>query len=322
MRDALSDSKLHFQEIYPDAKHMGLEVLSVLVSRYLITDSVLPILSRNFQACCDDLGQVLAGDEKLLHFTGNLMDVRAIKSKPDRIGLWFYQLMATLSNDTQFLLHTKLWESDPSLKISVPVHRVVKDWCDVVARHGEKAANPNSILCYDSYYNTNQSAQVCRDAGIMFLASAKSNNFNNLVAHVAPKVNAKGEWSGIYNNESGEMFIHKWDKDDNVGKKFVYTNCFEERRKSRAFAHLVPAYDFYKMSFSACDKFNRNLHHRKWPFRYGGGGRMGDLGHHHKFSLACILQNTFNAHNSLHNIQYSGANFREQCLSLADALYE
>ena len=73
-------------------------------------------------------------------------------------------------NDTQFLL---LWESDPSLKISVPVHRVVKDWCDVVARHGEKAANPNSILCYDSYYNTNQSAQVCRDAGIMFLASAK-----------------------------------------------------------------------------------------------------------------------------------------------------
>ena len=195
LRDALSDSKLHFQEIYPDAKHMGLEVLSVLVSRYLITDSVLPILSRNFQACCDDLGQVLAGDEKLLHFTGNLMDVRAIKSKPDRMGLWFYQLMATLSNDTQFLLHTKLWESDPSLKISVP-------------------------------------------------------------------------------------------------------------------------------SFSACDKFNRNLHNCRWPFRFGGGGRMGDLGHHHKFSLACILQNTFNARNCLHKIEYSGANFREQCLSLADALYE
>lgn len=247
--------------------------------------------------------------------------MRDVKSKPDRIGLWFYQLMATLSNDTQFMLHTKLWEADPSVKVSVPVHTVVKDWCDVVNRHGELQPNPDTVLCYDSYYNTKQSSQVCRNAGVKFLASAKANNFNDLVAHVGPKVNAKGEWAGIYNSQTDDMFVHKWDKDDNVGKKFVYANAFTKRRRTRAFLHLVPGYDFYKLVFAACDKYNRNLHDRKWPYRCGGRNRSGDKGHHHKFSLACILQNTFNAHNSLNGIEYSGTSFRAQCLELADALY-
>lgn len=322
LRDALNNSREYFATKYPGARHPGRDGLCNLIARYHITNEVFPILSHNFQSCMDDLGQIIVGDEKLLHFTGNTIDVRDIKSKPDRIGLWFYQLMATLPNDTQFMLHTKLWEAEPSIKVSMPVHRVVKEWCDVVKRHGERDANPDSILCYDSYYNTNQSAQVCRDAGVMFLASAKSNNFNNLVSYVAPKVKAKGEWAGIFSRTRDELFIHKWDKDDNVGKKFVYTNCITKTRRSRSYMHVVPGYDFYKISFSACDKFNRNLHDRKWPYRYGGGGRMGDSGHHHKFALACILQNTFNAHDSLTKNGHCSTNFKKQCLLLADELYE
>ena len=40
-----------------------------------------------------------AGDEKLFHFTGKSGDVRLVKSKPDQIGLWFYEIimLATLS---------------------------------------------------------------------------------------------------------------------------------------------------------------------------------------------------------------------------------
>ena len=38
------------------------------------------------------LGQYVAGDEKLFYFTGDSIIIRQVISKPDKIGLWFYEL--------------------------------------------------------------------------------------------------------------------------------------------------------------------------------------------------------------------------------------
>ena len=54
-------------------------------------------ISANFMGIIRSLGEAVAGDEKLLHFTGNSGYILLVNTKPARIGLWFYQLVACLS---------------------------------------------------------------------------------------------------------------------------------------------------------------------------------------------------------------------------------
>jgi hypothetical protein len=115
----------------------------------------------------------------------------------------------------------------------------------------------------------------------------------------------------------------KWDKDDRIGKKYCYSNAFRKARRTRTNSRVVPGYDLYKMSFSACDTFNRNLHDKKWPHRCGGHGTHGDEGHQNKFAMAVILQNTFNVFKALANDdERSGLRFNSLCKQLSIELYE
>ena len=68
-----------------------LEVLRKLMSRLLITEDVISSITGNFQALVLSLGQYVSGDEMLWHFTGHSGNVRLVISKPDRLGLWFYE---------------------------------------------------------------------------------------------------------------------------------------------------------------------------------------------------------------------------------------
>ena len=43
--------------------------------------------------------------------------------------------------------------------------------------------------------------------------------------------------------------------------------------------------------------FNPNLNKRHWPHTRGGKGKSGEVGEHHDFVMACVLQNTFNISN-------------------------
>lgn len=325
-RTAIREATAHFRESFPNCTGPGISIVEFLCSQFRIHHKHFEKLSRNFQSVLLDLGQVVAGDEKLLHFTGASDDVRDVKSKPDRIGLWFYQLMASLPGSTQFCLHMKLNTSATLTMETSPVWRMVGEWADIVNRHSAATAsitlNPNTILVFDSFYMTNASAQACEQRGVKFIGSCKSNNFNSLVEMVKYEVLQKGDWAGVYSEEKERLFIHKWDKDQKIGKKYVLTNAFIKRRKSRKFNFLVPAYDLYKTTFSACDKFNRNLHDRKYPHRSGGGRISGDSGHHHKFALATTLQNTFAMWNSLKARDGQDHSFLSLCLELADALYE
>jgi hypothetical protein len=116
--------------------------------------------------------------------------------------------------------------------------------------------------------------------------------------------------------------VHKWDKNENIGKKYCISNAFIKSRRTRAFDFTIPAYDLYKETFNACDAYNRKLHDRVWPFRYGGKTRSGEFGLQHKFAFGVILENTFAV--AYHQITGGDPNilsFQEKCFRLADALY-
>jgi hypothetical protein len=91
-RDSLNDAKKFFDSKYPSSPSCNLAILDTLCSRFLISFKYYETLSHRFQSILSGLGQLVVGDEKLMKFTGASNDVRQILTKPDKIGLWFYEL--------------------------------------------------------------------------------------------------------------------------------------------------------------------------------------------------------------------------------------
>ena len=95
---------------------------------------------------------------------------------------------------------------------------------------------------------------------------------------------------------------------------------------------------FYKFSFDACDRFNRNLHDKSWPHARGGSGTRGDFLNQHDFAMAVLLQNIFSLFNELSETydrtevswKYDGKDavdpdriksFCSKCIRLADEVF-
>ena len=98
-------------------------------------------------------GEFVAGDEKLLYFTGNSGDIRMVRSKPDRVGLWFYELCALLPNGLPIIVYFRLQKSDPRREGTIKTKDILEDLDDVIQNKvGE--VNPNTKLVCDSYYGT------------------------------------------------------------------------------------------------------------------------------------------------------------------------
>ena len=85
---------------------------------------------------------------------------------------------------------------------------------------------------------------------------------------------------------------------------------------------LIPAYDLQKASFSNCDKFNRELHGRTWPFKHGGFKRLGDEGAEDDFAFTTLLLNAFNAYRDIGDKKDEYQNFTSFCNEVADSLYD
>ena len=89
IRENIKLEAAYFDSKYED-KHItapNIGYLEFLTANFLITNEFFPIISKNFQSLIHRLGCFVAGDEKLLHYTGHAGFVRLIMSKPDRIGL-------------------------------------------------------------------------------------------------------------------------------------------------------------------------------------------------------------------------------------------
>jgi hypothetical protein len=78
-----------------------------------------------------------------------------------------------------------------------------------------------------------------------------------------------------------------------------------------------PAYSHYKNMFEICDNFNRALHDRSWPHPRGGKGIPGDMGCHHDFLMACIMQSVRNAWLALSETDPSSHSFEEMMKDFA-----
>jgi len=207
---------------------------------------------------------------------------------------------------------------------STPVNSVVKLWVETVRRVNPELSK-DTILCFDSYYLDNTTRLFLRDTKQPYVASAKSHFFGEIYDRVKQFVSKPGEYKGIWrsvpNEDCVETFVFAWDKNEDVGKKCVLSSAFFKEDK-KGDENSIPVYDDYKTMFDICDHFNRNLCDRKWPHRAGGNGAMADRGTQNAFSLACILQNTFNAYRSIHRVESEDYCFKFYCLDLADKLYE
>lgn len=132
-----------------------------------------------------------------------------------------------------------------------------------------------------------------------------------------------GEWKSLKNIETGEVFTYHWDTQKGVGKKYCISWGLE-RTDSKHFVkfheHRIPAYGYYKNMFEVCDNFNRGLHDRQWPLKRGGSGISGELGCHHDFVMAVVMQNVRNAWLSVNQAKPSEHSFEDLMIELATGL--
>ena len=76
-------------------------------------------------------------------------------SKPDSVGLWFYQLASVLSNGLTYLVHLWIHDVRQLEKESLPVFRVVEMWCRHVLGGPYVDKDVDTPLVFDSYYHSN-----------------------------------------------------------------------------------------------------------------------------------------------------------------------
>ena len=125
--EAIKESRSHFGEKLP-----GVKILKFLLARYLLTENYFARITDNIMSIIRRFGEFVAGDEKLLHFTGNSGDIRMVKSKPDKVGLWFYELCALLPNELQVIVYFRLQRSNPRSAETIKTKDILKDWADVI----------------------------------------------------------------------------------------------------------------------------------------------------------------------------------------------
>ena len=90
-------------------------------------------------------------------FTGSSCYIKLVPSKPSRIGLWMYQLVAQLSNGLPILIHMQMQAVETVREERAPVHQVVRDWRSVINSFSHRC-----ILDFDSYYFSADSVNVWR----------------------------------------------------------------------------------------------------------------------------------------------------------------
>ena len=208
---------------------------------------------------------------------------------------------------------------------TVTVESIVRRWKDAIVFIGKDGVpegtspNPFTLLCFDSYYMSKGSRDCLEREGIKvpFLASCKPDNFKVERQFLSREAaDEPGDEQSIYNDNTGKLFTHHYDTQKGVGKKYNLSSGLirsTNANKIKKYKDFIPGYSHYKVLFEPCDKFNRNLHDRHWPYKRGGRNVKGASGSQHDFLLACILQNTFNCHDAINEKNGCLPSFEYMC---------
>lgn len=330
-RTAIAEAQGHFRSKF-GVKPPGITLLETFRTNFYIALSDQDEFNKNMHRIIIQLGQFVTGDEKLMRYLGACGYLRKVPNKPDKLGHWHYELTCQvcvflvietlhqaltqhqLSNGKPFLLYARTHASDKTVGKSIPTSEIVGEWADIVLRLG----TPQTMLVFDSYYLDNAGRNLLLEKDVKFVASVQAHRFERLTDLVKHKVEKPGQQAGVYKPETAELFVHVWDHNKDIGKKYVYSNAFT--RYDEPEPNIRPAYDAYKHMFNVCDQFNRSLHDRKWPHRNGAGGCPGTDLAIHDFFMSALLINVLNVKSSI--TSSTASDYKADCTELADQLFE
>jgi len=177
--DAVRLAKQHFTAEFPDIQFPSCHISDIMFANVHITGAFFAELE-NFNSVLSELGAFVAGDEKLLHFTGNGVHVMSVKSKPDRIGLWYYELAVKLECGAIFVIYIRMNNSNDFEGVHIPVDAVVRDWVDAIQHGGQREVDPNILLSFDNYYMSNASRLLLLERNQRFAGACKKTTFQDL----------------------------------------------------------------------------------------------------------------------------------------------
>jgi len=240
------------------SKHRMLDVHRLIYFKIGSEDE--QILSLSFQDILTVLGEAMACDEKLFHFTGKSGIVSKVPNKPARIGIWHYQMVVYLDCGLTYIVYSKAHVTTALMGMKTQTCEIVKQWSDIVISRHEC-----TTLIMDSYYLSAAGRQYMNEHGVKYVAALKSDRFKKVCQRLLTEVTQSGQTAIAYNNVSGEAAVLHWSLDANIGKKYVMSNAFR-KFTGRTRKGSIPVYDYYNAGFSGCDQFNRAMHKRTWPF--------------------------------------------------------
>ena len=306
--------------------------IEVLLTRVTLKTKHANMLSDSFCSILSSIGQYCAGDEKLFGYCGDSYDSRKCATKPDKIGLWFYELCCTVvvqGVKLPYLMHTFMHEKSTEELSTV---MVVEKWRNAMwsvspllgGHVAPPTTNPSPLtfLCYDALYTSNAANESNRNCGQKYSASCNTQRFQVLrdAIHRDFIADEIGEHKSIYNDTFSELFTYHYDTQKGVGKKYNISWGLTRHTTPTVVAknkNDIPGYSYYKSMFEICDHFNRALHDRTWAHKRGGRNLSGDIGTHHDFLMGCIVQNTLTAYRVINNLHPTAISFRDLVLDLA-----
>jgi hypothetical protein len=179
----------------------------------------------------------------------------------------------TLRSGDPFLLWFKLHRKSNTVGVSVSTASIVKSW-DAAIKNVGKDYDPNinndTYLSFDSLYTCAESRLYLKETKRPYTASCNPALFKPELKLVhANSDDIIGEHRSIWNETTKELFTYHWDTQKGVGKKYNLSYGLDrctDKLKIRNAQNEIPGYDVYKQMFECCDRFNRNLHDKSWPY--------------------------------------------------------
>ena len=105
LETAVNEARKVFHDQFPTSQIPNTKCILKLFTYFLFDFEWYERISDNCQGILRHIGDYVAGDKKLFHYTGETGYIMKVPSKPTRIGLWIYQLVCELENGLPFLIH-------------------------------------------------------------------------------------------------------------------------------------------------------------------------------------------------------------------------
>ena len=117
----------------------------------------------------------------------------------------------------------------------------------------------------DSYYLTRDGAKWLHENKVMYVGSIKKNRVFSLCSVLEPHLVKSGTSKIAYNRSTGESLTYVWSENPKLGKKNVHSNGYKLLKKPKKDTSFA-TYDDYKAGFGGCDRFNKLLANKNWPY--------------------------------------------------------